>query len=350
MSVNTLSLHARLIDAVRVIESTAKRLAVVLSDDQQVLGTLTDGDVRRSLLHDGSLGMSVTEVMNREPVTADVDSSDNYLIQLLSEHNIRSLPLVDHEGSYVRVVHFSELQEDEADEGIEQTFAAAVVMAGGEGTRLRPLTETIPKPMVDINGVPLLERQIHKLKKAGIQKIFISVNYLKQIIIDHFGDGSDYGVEGQYLHEDKKLGTAGALALMSDFQKSGPIIVLNGDVLTTSDFVHLYHFHVEHRSTITISAIDYHVEIPYGVIASEGVSVVKLLEKPSQRFFCNAGIYALSPSALGHVPQDEFFHMTDLVEKCLETNLPVAVFPVYEYWSDIGTPADLDRARKEFRE
>ena len=350
MSVNTLPLNARLIDAVRVIESTAKRLAVVLSDDQQVLGTLTDGDVRRSLLHGGTLDMSVAAVMNREPITADVDSSDNYLIQLLSEHNIRSLPLVDHEGRYIRVVHLSELQEDEEDEGIQQTFAAAVIMAGGEGTRLRPLTETIPKPMVDINGVPLLERQIHKLKKAGIRQIFISVNYLKQVIIDHIGDGSDYGVEVRYLHEDKKLGTAGALALMPDLQKSEPIIVMNGDVLTTSDFVHLYHFHVEHESTITISAIDYHVEIPYGVVACEGVSVTELLEKPSQRFFCNAGIYALSPSALTHVPRNEFFHMTDLVEKCLETDLPVAVFPVHEYWSDIGTPADLDRAREEFSE
>jgi len=350
MSINTLPLNARLIDAVRVIESTAKRLAVVLSDDQRVLGTLTDGDVRRSLLHDGTLDMSVAAMMNRKPITADVDSSSNYLIQLMSEHNIRALPLVDYEGHYIRVVHLTELQEDEGVKGVQQTFAAAVIMAGGEGTRLRPLTETIPKPMVDINGVPLLERQIHKLKQAGIRQIFISVNYLKQVIIDHIGDGSDYGVEVRYLYEDKKLGTAGALALMPDLQKSGPIIVMNGDVLTTSDFAHLYHFHVEHESTITISAIDYHVQIPYGVVACEGASVTELLEKPSQRFFCNAGIYALSPSVLSHVPQNEFFHMTDLVEKCLVTNLPVAVFPVHEYWSDIGTPADLDRTREEFSE
>lgn len=350
MSVNTLPIDSHLIDAVGVIESTAKRLAVVVSEHNDVLGTLTDGDVRRALLHGGTLDMPVVDAMNKQPVTAGVDASDSYLVKLLGDHNIRTLPLVNADGKYVRVVHLSELLRgtDEAFEG--NTFSAAVIMAGGEGTRLRPLTETIPKPMVDINGLPLLERQIHKLKKAGIEKIFISVNYLKEVIIEHFGDGSGHGVEINYLHEDKKLGTAGALALMPELQCDGPLIVMNGDVLTTSDFVHLYHFHMEHQSAITLSAIDYHVQIPYGVISCEGVAVKELLEKPSQHFFCNAGIYALSPDVIAQVPQNSFFHMTDLVEQCLGRSLPVTVFPVHEYWSDIGTPGGLARAREEFSE
>ncbi len=349
MSENSLLATASLIDAISAIEATAKRLAVVLSEDELVLGTLTDGDIRRYILQGHNLQSLVVDVMNSNPVTASVNASDSVLREMLVNNNIRSLPLVDENNKYIRTLHEMELDSTNDSVPNEKTFSAAIIMAGGEGTRLRPLTEDTPKPMIEINGLPLLERQIHRLCNMGITTVYISVNYLCEVIKNYFGNGNKFGVDIHYLHEDKKLGTAGALSLVPDFNDLESVLVMNGDVLTTSDFIHLFHFHKEHRSEITISAVDYHVEIPYGVIQNDGAEVKSLQEKPSQHFFCNAGIYALSGSIMGKIPVNTFWNMTDLIEQCLEDGNKVSVFPVHEYWSDIGTPDDLDRAREEFK-
>lgn len=350
MSESTLGSDNTLMEAVQLIENSVKRLAVVLSKDKYVVGTLTDGDIRRCLLQGCTLETSVTEAMNQSPVVAPINTSDSSLRELLDKNNIRSLPLIDIDHHYVRTFHEMEFTSG-ADEVVsEKTFSAAIIMAGGEGTRLRPFTENLPKPMIEINGIPLLERQVKCLVKMGITMIYISVNYLSEIIKEHFGDGSDFGVIIKYLHEDKKLGTAGALSLLPKLESTEPVIVMNGDILTTSDFMHLYHFHKEHHSEITVSAINYHVDIPYGVIDFEGTEVKALLEKPSQNFFCNAGIYALSVDALNNIPVDTFWNMTDLIDKYLLNKDKVVVFPVHEYWSDIGTPKDLEKARKEFKD
>jgi len=347
MSGNILLATATLIDAISAIEATNKRLAVVLSGSRHILGTLTDGDIRRYILQGHTLETSVTEAMNKSPIIASVNTSDSALHEMLSSHNIRSLPLVDGENKYVRTLNEMELGSLDKATINEKTFFAAVIMAGGEGTRLMPLTENMPKPMVDINGLPLLERQIRRLCNMGITLIYISVNYLSEVIEDYFGDGSRFGVEIQYLHEDKKLGTAGALSLLPSFDGLMPVLVMNGDVLTNSDFVNLYHFHQDHNSMVTVSAINYHIDIPYGVIDYDGTEVKALREKPSEKFFCNAGIYALSNEVLNKIPKNTFWNMTDLVEQCLRNKEKVTVFPVHEYWSDIGTPADLERVRDE---
>ncbi|MBT6231575.1 MAG: NTP transferase domain-containing protein [Candidatus Scalindua sp.] len=349
MSESILNSDNTLMDAVQLIENSVKRLAIVLSEDKHVVGTLTDGDIRRCLLRGCTLDTLATEAMNYSPVIASVNASDNSLRKLLDKNNIRSLPLVDANDCYVRTFHEMEFFSDTSEAQTEKTFSAAIIMAGGEGTRLRPFTENLPKPMIEINGIPLLERQVRCLAKMGMTTIYISVNYLSEIIKEHFGDGSNFGVVISYLDEDKKLGTAGALSLLPELEKSQSIIVMNGDILITSDFVNLFHFHKEHDSMITVSAINYHVEIPYGVIDFKGVEVKALLEKPSQTFFCNAGIYALSIDVLKDIPADTFWNMTDLIDKCLLNKNKVTVFPVHEYWSDIGTPADLEKARKEFK-
>ncbi|MFT6778326.1 MAG: dTDP-glucose pyrophosphorylase [Paraglaciecola sp.] len=349
MSGNTLSSISTLIDAISAIEATNKRLAVVLSDGNHILGTLTDGDIRRYILQGHTLEALVTEAMNKNPTIASENASDSTLREMLSSNNIRSLPLVNGENKYVRTLHENELSFVDKEAIAEKTFSAAVIMAGGEGTRLMPLTENMPKPMVVINGLPLLERQIRRLCNMSITQVYISVNYLSEVIEDYFGDGRKFGVEIFYLHEDRKLGTAGALSLLPYFDNLQSSLVLNGDVLTTSDFINLFHFHEEHQSVITIGAVDYHVEIPYGVIQYDGAKVKSLQEKPSQHFFCNAGIYALASSVLKKIPENQFWNMTDLIEQCLTEDDIVSVFPVHEYWSDIGTPADLEKAREEFK-
>jgi len=346
MNQNTITLSATLIDAVRAIEASTKRLAVVIDQDHRVIGTLTDGDIRRSVLNGNDLNTLVTKAMNHQPVVLEVDVPHNIIKKIFIKNNIRSIPLVDHNNKYVRTLYDTELYQKNTPSSIEKTFTAAVIMAGGEGTRLRPLTEKTPKPMLEINGIPLLERQIRDLEKSGIKTIYISINYLGQIIKDHFLDGSRFGVTIHYLQEDKKLGTAGALSLLPPLDQNGSLLLMNGDIFTKSDFVNLYHFHKEHNSAITMSAIDYNVNIPYGVIESDAAKVVGLKEKPSQRFFCNAGIYAISIDILQKVPKEKFWNMTDFVELCIAAKDSVSVFPLHEYWSDIGTVDDLEKARK----
>lgn len=349
MSDTQLKPDAALMAAVRAIESSRRRIAVVVDNDGCLLGTLTDGDVRRCLLDGGSLETPVARAMNPDPVTAKLGSPASYMLDLMRRGNILALPLVDDAGRFRSLVHLTDLSGPDSEASKVSAFAFAVIMAGGEGTRLRPLTEKMPKPMVDIDGLPLLERQIQGLAKSGLRRVYLSVNYLGHMIEDHFADGHEFGIEIRYLREKEKLGTAGALSLLPEVP-SVPILVMNGDILTTSSFDSLYAFHQSNRAHITLAAVDYRVRIPYGVIHAEGPFVRRLEEKPSQRFFCNAGIYAVSPQMLELLRNAEHCNMTDVIETCLSRNLRVAVFPIHEYWSDVGTLDDLEKARAFFSE
>lgn len=334
--------RATLVEAVRAIEISRRRIAVVVSDDGRLMGTLTDGDVRRCLLAGGSLETPVSEAMNQNPLCAPSSSSEGYLLDIMRHGNILAVPLVDANDRFIELVHMNDLSSPDETCGVTD-FSFAVIMAGGEGMRMRPITEKLPKPMVEIGGVPLLERQIQRLVKAGLKRVYLSVNYLSHIIEEYFGDGGKFGLEIRYLREREKMGTAGALSLLPERPES-PIVVMNGDILTTSDFGSLNAFHHTLSADVTVAAVDYHINIPFGVIRNEGPYVTGLAEKPSQRFLCNAGIYVVSPLALDLLPLGRFFNMTDLIEACLAEHRPVAIFPVHEYWSDIGTPADLDKA------
>ena len=339
-----LNSSSSLMEAVKSIELSRRRTAVVVDSGNKLLGTLTDGDVRRCLLSGGSLDTTVNEAMNKNPVFVDDGSPSVYILDLMRKHNILAVPVVDKSKGFLRLVHISELDFSANNSDNLSKFEFAVIMAGGEGMRLRPITSTIPKPMVDIAGAPLLERQVESLAKAGLKRIYLSVNYLSHVIEDYFEDGHRFGIEIRYLRENEKLGTAGSLSLLPEVPKK-PIIVMNGDILTTTDFASFYTFHCSHEAAVTIAAVDYRVSIPYGVINVEGAYATKIVEKPSQRFLCNAGIYALSPKVLESLVVHEHLNMTDIVSQCFDSGLSVSVFPVHEYWSDIGTPDDLDKAR-----
>ncbi len=337
---------ATLKDAAQNIEKTKNTLAVITDTEGRLLGTITDGDIRRALLAGHQLTDFVTVCMNENPTTADVSSSETYQLDLLRSRKVIALPLVNSKGHCKRIVRIYDLEQTEG-KGSAEGFYGAIIMAGGEGRRLLPLTEKTPKPMIQVGGVPLIERQVQRIIKAGIKRIFISVNHLSHVIEEYFGDGSNHGVPIRYLREDKKLGTGGSLSLLPAPEEiDDPLIIINGDVLTTSDFGHLLNFHQEHEAVVTVGVVDYHLEVPYGVVKVQGVHVVALEEKPSQRFLCNAGIYVLSPEVLKFLPKDQSFDMTDLIEVCLKNDIKVGVFPIHEFWTDIGTPRELEKARE----
>jgi dTDP-glucose pyrophosphorylase len=349
MSEPVLKNTASLRDAVDILERS-RRLIVAVTDETGVLiGVISDGDVRRALLAGVALDAEVTKAMTASPIVGNASAGRDDIGHLMQTRGVAALPLVDDRGRFVRVVTSFDFPSEERGWTGGERFAAAVIMAGGEGRRLRPLTIDRPKPMIEIGGVPLLERQVRAMAKAGLRRIYISTNYLGHVIEDHFGDGSEFGVAIDYLREDRKLGTAGALSLLPD-APSGPILVINGDVLTTCDFGKLLDYHSEASAFITVAAVIYRVEIPFGVLRIDSLHVRAIEEKPSEKFLCNAGMYVLDPAALSLVPSGEAFDMPDLIHRALGEGREVAAFPIHEYWSDIGSPGDLDKAARAFSE
>jgi dTDP-glucose pyrophosphorylase len=332
-------------DAVGAIEEGRRGIAVIVDGRNILVGTVTDGDIRRSILAGYDLDSAVEEAMNQSPITAPVGSSKSLLADLLIDHSLEALPLIDQQGHFVEIVHIRELKP-ETKEGGGEDFSAAVIMAGGEGRRLQPLTDNKPKPLIEVGGMPMIERQVRDLVRARIPQIYISVNYLGHMIEEHFGDGSRFDTKITYLHEKQKMGTAGALSLLPE-TPSAPILVMNGDVLTTPNFQNLLLYHRNNNSILTVAATEYKIEIPYGVLETEGALVTGIAEKPSQRFLCNAGIYVISPDALLLMPENIPCDMPDLLNAVMQTTNNVCVFPIHEYWADVGNTRDLERAEKE---
>ena len=347
MTTCALNQNASLREAVEVIENTRKTIAVILDDQQKVLGTISDGDIRRALLAGHSLNNNVEVALNKNPVTAKNNFSNEYYLKLIHQYNLEAIPIVDENQKYQCTIHIDNIKTDYSEDALG--FGAAVIMAGGEGKRLRPITNSIPKPMVLIDNVPLIELQIRRLVKAGIKKIFVSINYLSHIIEEHLSDGSQFGASISYLKEEKKLGTAGALSLIED-PPEDPLLVLNGDIFTKVSYGNILKFHNDLKTMMTATAVEYHINIPYGVIRSNGSVITALEEKPSQKFLCNAGIYVLSREALRKIPYNEYFDITELIEKLIRIKNGVNVFPVYEYWADIGSPMDLEKLQNKVRD
>lgn len=330
---------ASLKDAIRQIDQNLRGFVCVINTQGKLLGTITDGDVRRSILESLDLERPCEEIMNLTPTVASVELDEAAQLELLQKKGVRCLPLLDEDGKLVDVTHLSNLLMGPVNEKI------AVIMAGGEGRRLRPFTENIPKPMLEVEGRPILEHIIEKLKTHGFKKFYLSVNYLSEVIEDHFKDGSDFGIEVNYLREKEKLGTAGALSLLPS-GVSNAILVLNGDVISDVNFQNFLDFHIDNKSDFTMAASTYKIEIPFGVLKLDGEAIVGIDEKPTKSYLCNAGIYMLSPQVLTKVPRDTRFDMTELLNKSIESKYKINVFPLHECWLDVGRKEDLIRAKE----
>jgi dTDP-glucose pyrophosphorylase len=317
------------------IDRNTKGIALIVDHEMVLLGTVTDGDVRRAILTGVNLDASVSGLLATKsdslypfPVTGSFDDSPETMLKTMQQHRIRQLPILDSRRHVLGLVTFDDLLPD------QNLPIQAVIMAGGYGTRLRPLTEDLPKPMLPIGDKPLLQRTIERLRDAGIKHVQISTHYLQEKITDYFGDGQAFGVDLNYLYEDQPMGTAGALGLLHPTDE--PLLVMNGDVLTQVDFRSLLDFHNQNFADMTVAVRQYEFKVPYGVIETDGVLIKRILEKPVVKNFINAGIYLLSSEVQKLIPSDQRYDMPQLISRLISENRRVISFPISEYWLDIG--------------
>lgn len=328
-------------EAMAVLDAGSMQIALVVEDDDHLAGTVTDGDIRRALLRGKNLDTPINEVMNANPVTGLAEESCQIWQRTMQRHSLRHLPLLDSRGCIVDLAQFQFPSEPRRETPV-------VIMAGGLGARLRPLTKDIPKPLISVGSKPVLQTIIENFSEQGFENIYLCINYKGEMIRQHFGNGSRFGVNIQYIEENERLGTAGALSLLSE-SPDCPFIVMNGDLLTKVDFVRLLEFHEQHGFSATMATREYNHQIPYGVLKiSNDFSLESIVEKPTERFHVNAGIYILDPVTLNHIPQNEYFEMPSLFQKLITQGNPVGSFPLRDYWIDIGRLEDLEQASDEF--
>lgn len=328
--------------ALEVINSEEFRVALVVDNDSKLLGVVTDGDIRRGLLNGLVLTDSVVKVMNPNPISSRPGASREYLVQLMEKNQVQSIPIIDQDSKIVSLEIFRDVPSKDKYQN------PIFIMAGGFGTRLQPLTDNCPKPMLKVGDKPILETVIRNFIKAGFYKFYISTHYMPEKIYQHLGDGSDLGVSISYVHEDTPLGTGGALGLLpEELQVDQPLILMNGDVLTKVDFRGLLEFHIENNADATICVREFEYQIPYGVINGQGNKITSMVEKPIERFFINAGIYVLSPGIVKSVPENHHIDMPTLLEQHMLERNNVLMFPIHEYWLDIGRMDDFNRAQSE---
>ena len=322
------------------IDATAIQVALVLDSEGRLVGVLTDGDIRRAILRGQSLQTPTAEVMNPRPTAISIHTPRDVMLALMRERSFRHLPLLDDAGKVAGLATIDELI------GAVQRTNWVVLMAGGLGTRLSPLTENCPKPMLHVGGKPILENILSGFIEQGFRQFFFSVNYQAETIKAHFGDGDRWGAKFDYLHESKRLGTAGPLSLLPELPDQ-PIVVMNGDLLTHARYTDILRFHAESSAIATMAVREYDFQVPYGVVRVNDTTITTIEEKPIHKVFVNAGIYVLSPEALAHVPPDTFFDMPTLFQDLIERGLTTTAFPLREYWLDIGQMNDFELAQAD---
>jgi dTDP-glucose pyrophosphorylase len=330
------------------IDRGAKGISLVVDEHRHLIATVTDGDVRRGLLAGLNLDLPLTTLIERlrsqgkpAPFTLPFSSTKETMIREMRARTIRHIPLLDGEGRVIELAVLDELVEE------PPIPVQAVVMAGGYGKRLLPLTANTPKPMLRVGNEPLIQRLVQQLKEAGLRRVNISTHYKAEQICAHLGNGEAFGIEVGYVSEDQPLGTAGGLSLISG---ADPLLVINGDILTALDFRALLNFHFEHTAEMTVAVREYGFDVPYGVVETDGLHVTAVTEKPTVKFFVNAGIYLLSRAARELVPSGQALDMPQLIQMLVKSGGKVISFPVWEYWLDIGRHEDYARAQQDVQQ
>lgn len=331
------------------INMTGKGIVLVTDEKGRLLYTITDGDIRRAILNGLSLEMTVEEWAKRcaehgntSPTTAPVGTDPAELLNLMQAKGVHHVPLLDEEGRVVDLVSLNDFLVPPDD------TLSAVVMAGGLGTRLHPMTTEVPKPMLPVGKRPVMEHIVTQLRACGVHQVSIAIHYKPEVIIEHFGNGQEFGLKIDYVKEDHPLGTAGALGLIEPWDST--LVVINGDILTQLNYQLMLKFHQENRAAMTVAVRQYEVQIPYGIVDTEGVAVCGLREKPMMKFFVNAGVYLLEPAVYQYFVPPRKLDMTDLILQLLEKKERIVSFPVSEYWLDIGQYDNYQKAQVDFQQ
>ena len=324
-----------------IIDASAVQIALVVDEHGKLLGTVTDGDIRKALLKGISLEGKNESIMNHSPVVARINEGRESLLSKMRNKRLHQIPVLDQHDHLVGLEVLDEMvQTNEKDNWI-------FLMVGGLGSRLGALTASCPKPLLNVGNKPILETIIESFIECGYRKFYLSVNYKADMIQEYFRNGEPWGVEIRYICENKRMGTAGGLSLLSE-KPTSPMIVMNGDILTKVNFSQLINFHESHKAKATMCVRDYNVQIPYGVVQIDDHKLTGIIEKPQQSFFVSAGIYVLDPVVLDLIPNNQFFDMPDLFKMLIGEKDNILVFPVREYWLDIGNKVDFEKANGDY--
>jgi dTDP-glucose pyrophosphorylase len=328
-------------EAMQTIDAGDMRIALVVDKNKRLIGTVADGDIRRAILKGIDLDASVKNIMNCDFIYVKVGESKEKILQLAKRNQIYQIPIVDENFILVGIEEVSELLNT------RKYSNKVVLMVGGLGTRLRPLTNGTPKPLLKVGNKPILEIIIENFSKQGFSDFIFSVNYKSEMIEEYFGDGKNFGVNIQYVHEHKRMGTAGSLSFIKE-QLTEDFFIMNGDVLTKTNFEHLINFHRISDSEATMCVREYDFQVPYGVVNLQDQNIVSIEEKPLYKFFVNAGIYMLNPSVFKYIPEDSFFDMPTLFDVLIQAKRKALSFPIREYWLDIGEIKEYNKANSEY--
>ncbi|QJB56576.1 nucleotidyltransferase family protein [Pseudodesulfovibrio sp. zrk46] len=332
---------ATIFDAVESLNKSSAQIALVVDENESLLGIITDGDIRRGLLAGNDFQSPATGIMCRTYQSVGEDEINANILRLMSEKEIRQVPVVGENGRVLGLKLLLDMVSAPKHDN------HVVLMAGGLGTRLRPLTNDCPKPLLAVGGRPILETILRQFIDHGFEHFHLSVNYRAEMVQDYFGDGSKFGVQIEYIHEKEQLGTAGALGLLPEVPNA-PIFVMNGDLLTNVDYGKMMDFHIANEAVATMAVRNLEMQVPYGVVEVEEGRVQAIQEKPIKSFFVNAGVYVLSPEIVAEIPKDEYLDMPTLFDKQIELNRKAAAFPVHEYWVDIGQMKDFEQANSDY--
>lgn len=328
-------------EALKIIDSGAMQIALVVDKDANLIGTLSDGDIRRGLLNNLELSDTIETIIFKTPTVCNIEDTKEMILEIAVAKKIYQIPIVDNNGKLVGIEEVDELLK------AKEKSNKVVLMVGGLGTRLRPLTEHTPKPMLKVGNKPILETIILNFKKYGFTNIILCVSYKSHIIEEYFEDGSRFGVNIEYIHENKRMGTAGALSLIRD-KLNESFFVMNGDLLTNINFEHMLDYHISNSSMATMGVREYDFQVPYGVVRVNGENIISIDEKPRHSFFVSGGVYVLNNEILNLIPNDEFYDMPTLFENIIRKCMKSISFPIREYWLDIGRMEEFEKANNEY--
>lgn len=328
--------ESKLLDAVKALDSGGIGFLAFVNESNVLMGILTDGDLRRGILEQKS---QLLDIINKKPLIANFNTPRREIISQLKKLHRRHMPLVDHNNIFKGVFSLDDIEFVSKENKV-------VIMAGGLGTRLGKLTKDTPKPMLHVGDRPMLRHLVEQLRDQGFREFIFCLNYKKEIIKDYFGGGEEFGVKIEYIIEDKRMGTAGALSLIQTELKH-PFFVINADVLTNTDFNNLLEFHNKSNNFATMCVRTFEQQVPYGVVVTDENSCIKnIKEKPSFSFNINAGIYILDPTVFTYIPKNEYFDMPTLFEKLIIRNR-CSVYNLEDYWLDIGLQEDFKKANSD---